>query len=278
MLKINRLNTSLTVGVALGGGGALGSAHIGVLKKLEEMQLPITCMSGTSIGAVISALYVFGKPLEDIYTLARKMSWDQASKFKLSRFAFATNSELGDLMIEQLGDVNIEDAPKPLAIVATDIETGKAFILKKGNLARAIMASTAIPGVFEPVVINDRKLLDGMLCDNSSMLALNELNPEFKIAVDLSARDQYKTADDVFEILHLSFDIAKDTVSQWRLEAADFVFAPNLTQYSATKTENAADLYNTGYATARTEIARLQKALQEKKKESAWYYFGKRNY
>ena len=277
MKKITRLDTRLNVGIALGGGGALGSAHIGILKKLEELKFPIACMSGTSIGAVISALYIFGKPLEDIYNLAQKMSWDRASKFKFSRIAIATNVELGELMIQQLGDVNIEDAPKPLAFVATDIETGTAVILKKGNLARAIMASTAVPGVFEPVEIDGRKLLDGMICDNISMLALNELNPDFKIAVNLSEQAQYRTPDDVFDILNLSFDIAKDTVSRWRLESADFVFAPNLTRFSATNTDHAADLYNVGYATARSEIGRLQKVLREKKKRTAWFYLGKRN-
>src|SRR6056297_3269101 len=141
-MKLFRKNK---IGLALGGGAVLGAAHVGVLKHLHEKQIKIDAIAGTSIGAFVASLYAFGKSPGEIEDIARELNWMDVSKLSLSQHGLLSNKKLGKTLHEVLGDVNIEDADIKLAMIATNISTGEKVVLEKGNLAKAVTASTCIP-------------------------------------------------------------------------------------------------------------------------------------
>ena len=155
------------IGLALGGGAALGSVHIGVLKALEEKEVEINFIAGTSIGAFAAALFAFGKSWREIEVLTAKLDWLDISGISLSQYGLLSNDKLGDILEKNLDKADFSDSKIPLAVVATNIETGQKVIIKKGNVAKAVMASSCLPGIFIPVKINNNLLIDGGIVENS---------------------------------------------------------------------------------------------------------------
>ncbi|MBN1333419.1 MAG: patatin-like phospholipase family protein, partial [Synergistales bacterium] len=127
------MDRSGKTGLALGGGAVLGAAHIGVLQALEEHDISFSYLAGTSIGAFISAFLAFGRSWEEIKEIVKDLNWLDISGISLSQFGLLSNKKLGRIIQENLGDVNLEDAPIPVVMVATDITTGEKVVLKKGN-------------------------------------------------------------------------------------------------------------------------------------------------
>ncbi|MDR8391538.1 patatin-like phospholipase family protein [Aliifodinibius sp. S!AR15-10] len=201
------------VGLALGGGAALGAAHIGVLKALEERNIQITYVSGTSIGAMIGAFYAFGTEIKKIEEIAVNLKWLDVSSLSISKMGLLSNKKLGNLIRKHLGDVNIEDAEKPLAITATDLSSGQKVVFKKGDLATAVMASTCVPGIFIPVESDGKMLVDGVLVENVPIQSLKTMGAEQIIAVDINALRLYKKPDDIIEVVTNALDIAIENLS-----------------------------------------------------------------
>lgn len=156
------------LGLALGSGAARGLAHIGVLKILEEAQIPIFGIAGTSMGAFIGALYVAGVPVQRMEEVACELDWRKLARLfnpTLPTSGLVDGRKLVDFMTELLPVHSFEALQLPLAVTATDIETGEALIIRKGNLLEALRAALAFPGIFPPVRFGDRFLVDGGLCN-----------------------------------------------------------------------------------------------------------------
>jgi NTE family protein len=253
---MNSNNEKPTVGLALGGGATLGAAHIGVLKAIEEMSIDVHCISGTSIGAYVSALYAFGTSPADIEEEIRGLNWLDISGFSLERIKFGlfTNDKLGKSLEKMLGSAQISDSELPLAIVATDISSGKKVELTECAVSQAVMASTAVPGIFSPVEIDGQMLVDGGLVENVPVTPLRELGADLIIGVDLSARRSYRKPDDLIDVLMNSIDIAIDNATRLQTSKADIVISPELSAYSRTDTAQISELVDEGFRAARTTI------------------------
>lgn len=175
------------VGLALGSGGARGAAHVGVLKVLERAGVRISAIAGSSIGAMVGGAYAAGVPLSRI-----EEEWLTTSRAKLlrsflptfPRAGLSSGAGLRRYLREILGDVRIEELPIPFAAVATDLDTGQAVVLRSGPLVEAIRASTAIPGVFQPVRWEGRLLVDGGMVEPLPVRVCRELGADLVIAVD----------------------------------------------------------------------------------------------
>lgn len=241
---------SRKIGLALGSGGALGAAHVGVLKALEEHNIKPGFIAGTSIGALVASLYAFGMPADEIEEIAASLDWLDISDIRLSKLGLLSNSELGELLDEKLGDVTFDQASAKLAIVATDISNGEKVIIKEGNVSEAVKASTSIPVIFEPVEIDGRMLVDGGLLESVPIEALKELGAEFIIAVDVKAFRKYKRPEDIFDVLNNSLEIALIHLARVRLEDVDIMIQPRLEEFSRMDSNHTSEMISRGYEAA----------------------------
>ncbi len=258
-----------TVGLALGGGAARGAAHIGVLRALQEHDVRPDYISGTSIGALVGGLYAFGVDLDDLRTAAMGLHWMDMAAATLSRFGLLRNTEMGKLVERFVGDKRLEDAPLPFAAVATDIHTGEAVIIKEGRLIDAIMASSAIPGVFVPAEFDGRMLVDGGLVENVPLSPLRAMGAEVLVAVDLNGSRRYDKPENVVDVIMNAMDIAIDTTTQSQLAKADVLISLDLANYNRSDASDARELVAEGYRSGVMKLKQLDKVLANRQ-PSSW--------
>ena len=247
MKKINRRKK---IGLALGGGAVLGAAHIGVLKAIKEFNIPIACVSGTSIGAFVAAFYACGVEWDEIEAIAMELKWLDLSGLSLSKLGLLSNERMGKLIEQHLGKKDLRDAHIPVAMIATDIVSGEKVILKKGNIADAVMASTCIPGIFTPVEIDDRMLVDGGIVENVPVSPLKEMGGDQIIAVNLNAEQKNTKPESIIEILLRTFDFLIGTSTDLQTNKANVLIEPDLSEFNMVEIKQAPDLINIGYKKA----------------------------
>jgi len=178
--------TQKKIGLALSGGAARGFAHLGVIKVLRQHDIPIDFIAGTSAGSFAGAALASGLSVDEIIKMSRKISWYSLSGFSFSPMGLLSNAAMGSFVNRHFPVKRFEDLAIPFAAVACDLETGKEVVLKEtGDLATAIRASCAIPGVFVPVVIDGRKLIDGGVVAPVPTKAVKKLGAEIVIAIDV---------------------------------------------------------------------------------------------
>lgn len=251
------------VGVALGGGATLGAAHIGVLQALVEAGIPIDCISGTSAGSLIAACFAFGVPLPQMVEMAHDMSWKKVSKFGRSRLGLSSNEPMGMFITDILGDVRIEDARLPLAIVATDIEHRSMVMLRSGRLRDAVRASTSLPGIFVPVEIDGQLLVDGGLMENVPLTALSQMGATFRIGVNLFAHQSTTRPKHIVDIIAASF-AALSSHRDKTLADADCMIEPDISRFNMMKFEDIEQVIGQGYQAAIAVMPQLKAQLQER--------------
>ncbi len=237
-------------GLALGGGAVLGAAHVGVLRALTELNIPVSMVSGTSIGSFIAALYAFGKSWQEIRDIALDLDWFDLSSLALSQYGLLSNKKFGDRVIELLGKKYIEDAPISLSMVATDIGTGKKVLFTKGDVAFAVMASSCIPGIFRPVSYQDSLLVDGMLMENVPVSPLVDGGADTVICVDLFARHTFKHPDNIVGVLLNAFYSAITNTTALQIATADVSILPNLSEFNLIDFGQINDIIEAGYRSA----------------------------
>ncbi|HKJ39923.1 MAG TPA: patatin-like phospholipase family protein [Anaerolineales bacterium] len=235
------------IGLALGGGAILGAAHIGVLKALEEFEISIDYISGTSIGAFIGTLYAFGKSPDEIDKIVVDLNWLDISKISFSQHGLLSNQGLAKLIHDEFGDINFKDANIPLAIVTTDIFNGEKVVLKEGNVSIAVMASTCIPGIFAPIDYQDKLLVDGGIVENVPVSPLREMNADYIIGVDLTTTHLKIMPDNMIAVLLNTFDIAFKYQSKIQMLDAEVLLALDLSQFNLFDRKQIPALIEKGY-------------------------------
>lgn len=255
-MKLNPFNTR--IGLALGGGAAKGIAHIGVLKAFEDEHIRIHCISGTSAGALIASYHAFGRPAESILSICSTLNLSKIINFTLERGGLFSTQAIRDMIHRDLGDVRIEDANIPLAICATDIETGQQLIFRKGNLADAVCASMAVPGLFVPVEVNGRILVDGGLVENVPISPLAKMGAGITVAVDLSHVSRYPKPVDMLDVITNAINIGIDFNTRKQLKTADIAVPLDLSRYSLTNNADCVEeLYLEGYHPMKKKIRQV---------------------
>ena len=259
-------------GLALGGGAVLGAAHVGVLRALKESDIKISYIAGTSIGALVAALYAFGIKCDEIEEIASDLKWLDIVSLTLSQYGLLSNEKLGELLIKHIGEKNIEDANIPLAMVATDVSTGEKVTIKKGPVADAVMASTAIPGIFKPVEIGDKLLVDGGIVENVPVSTVTGLGAKYVIGVDLNAKHKYERPGNIIEVLLNSFHFTLMASAKLQTKEADFLIQPDLSEFNRSDTDQVKNLIIKGYEDS---IKALKKFNPKKSRSRKWNWFGK---
>ena len=290
------------VGLVLGGGGARGGAHIGVLKELERMRIPVDAIAGTSMGAIVGGLYATGMSAGELETLVGSLDWAGALSDKPDRADLSfrrkqddaqvpVDFELGvrgaslvlpkgvvqgqnlDLLLRELtlrvSHINdFDKLPIPFRAIASDIERGEVHVMAKGDLAVAIRASMSVPAVFAPVRIDGRLLVDGGLVGNLPIDVMQEMDVDVIIAVDvefpLYKLEQLESALTISEQM-LTILIRKETLRQIdRLGEQDVLIRPDLGIYASTNFTDVLETIDPGGSAARQQATKLQRiALSE---------------
>jgi NTE family protein len=281
--------------LVLSGGGARGMAHIGVLKVLEDLKIPIDCIAGTSMGAIVGGLYASGMTAEQIDSTMRSVDWQEAFRDAPPRrdLAFRRKQDdrnflvklplglkhgkvllpkgfiqgqklqetLRQLTLPFSNTTNFDLLPTPFRAVATDLETGSAVIMDKGDLAIAMRASMSAPGVFAPVELNGRLLVDGGLAENLPINVARAMHADILIVSDVSFPLQPRTAlDSALSITNqmLAILVRKDSDRQKAtLGPEDILIEPNLGSATATDFTAASYVIARGEDAARDAMTRL---------------------
>ena len=284
--------TRMKVGVALEGGGALGLAHIGVLRWFEQHHIPVDVLSGNSMGGLVGGLYATGKSPDDIEGIVKKMDWPlllggatffEDLSFRRKEDARAVQSTLAigfkkgaslpsglnaghqiSLLIDRetlpySNAKSFDDFPIPFRCVATDLVTGKAHVFSSGPVGLAMRSTMSLPGIFDPVRIGDSLLVDGELVDNLPTDLAREMNPDVVIAIHLQVSPT--TAEDIqslFGVLGRSIQISSAASEIRGMEAADIVVKVDVQKFSALDFNQANALIQKGFEAAEEKSKVLQ--------------------
>jgi len=180
----------IKVGLVLGSGGVKGLAHIGVIKVLAKHKIPIDCLAGSSIGALIGAGYAAYLDIKKIEDIVLAHNWKTAFDLfdPTLRGGLIAGRKVGRLINSWLGDLAFKDLKIPLTVVTTDLISGREVDIKQGQLVKAVSASLAVPPVFKPVEFNNLLLSDGGLCNPLPIDVVKKMGADFVIAVNLDGR------------------------------------------------------------------------------------------
>ena len=252
------MGTERRIGLALGGGGVLGAAHIGVLNAFEEAEIPIDCLAGTSIGSFVAALYAFETPLDRIEEIMLDLNWLDITNLNPSSLGLFTNDKLGTVIEEHLGSVEFSEASRAIAFVATDISTGEKVVLESGSVKDAVMASCAIPGLFAPMEVGERLLVDGGLVENVPLETLRAMNVETVIGVDLTEKLTLAPPANLVDVVLNTIYILLARARAHELDRAHLSITPDISSYSGVKMDKVAELIRIGYDAALPVVAELQ--------------------
>ena len=247
------------LGLALGGGFARGLAHIGVIKVLEEEQIPIDFLAGTSVGSVIGAGYASGISAKELEEIAHLVRFKDFSRWTFSRFGLFSNDKMSVFLGKILRCKTFEELKIPLAVAATDIITGEAAVFTSGDLVDPVRASCAYPGMFQPVQIGSRVLVDGLLAHAVPAMPLREMGAERVLSVHLAAHwVKPRGPRHVFDVIGQCFSIAQDRMcGPWRA-ASDLVLEPQIGDFGYDDFARATDLIRAGEIACRDAMPTIR--------------------
>jgi len=251
------------IGLALGGGFARGIAHVGVLKVLEEEGIPVRMIAGTSVGGLIGAAYCSGVTIAELEEVAYKVRFTTFARWTLSRYGFATNDRMVSFLTRTLKVQTFEELRIPLGVTATDFNTGEGMVFTSGSIIDPVRASCAYPGMFLPVEICGRWLVDGMLSNPVPTRPLRAMGAERVLAVQLKGQWSKTTAPrHLFDVIGQSFAIAQDMMSTvWR-SAADLVIEPDVAGFDYDDFKRAGELIRVGEVAMRRALPEVRKWLE----------------
>ena len=250
------------LGIALGGGFARGIAHVGVLKVLEEENIPIRMIAGTSVGAMIGAAYCSGVTPAELEKFATQVRFKHFARWTVSRLGFASNMRMIGFLNRLFKVQTFEELRIPLAVTATDFSTGEGVVFHSGPLADPVRASCAYPGMFLPVKIRERLLVDGMLAHAVPTVPLRQMGAERVLAVHLKGKWTSEGPKHLFDVIGQCFAIAQQMNSNTWRQAADLVIEPDVNGYKYDAFEHSAELVRAGEVVARAAIPEIRKWLE----------------
>ncbi len=285
---------AVKIGLALGGGGARGLAHIGVLRVLEQEKIPLYQITGCSIGAIIGGLYAYFSNIEKTERFIRDLLASEAVKnLNLETFSSAEHRKptvhlnaylntikryfsifktLGKTSIyeeELVKDIfslfpheRIENLPIHFGCIATDLISGREIVLNEGDLRRAIMASSSIPGVFPPVKTDDQLLIDGAATDSIPVQIVRGQGAQYVFAVDVTkCLEDVDALDNGLDIIYRAEDIVGYHLTQERLAGADLIIRPKVRHFSWAAVDRIDEIIKAGEAAAKDALLKIKRII-----------------
>jgi NTE family protein len=255
------------VGLALAGGFARGIAHIGVIRVLREAGIPIDCVAGTSVGALIGAAYCGGASLEEMEKIGAVTTFADFGRWTPSWLGLATNQRMEKFLARFTPAKTFEELQTPLSIATTDIIDGVSVYYSHGEIVPALRASCAYPGLFVPIQYENRTLVDGFLTAPVPIEGVLLLGADLVIAVYLESGnlEQPRTFTDIlsrsFNIIQRHSDLA------WRTQA-DIIIEPDVKQFVWDDFTKTPDMVAAGEIAALHALPQIRAALRGEKRDS----------
>ncbi|KAA0548046.1 patatin family protein [Bacillus sp. BGMRC 2118] len=257
------------IGLALGSGGARGFAHLGIIKVLRENHIPIDFIAGSSMGALVASFYAAGHPIDRLYKLAIAFKRKYYLDFTVPKMGFIAGNRVKELVKVFTHGKNIEDLEIPISIVATDIKNGEKVVFQTGPIADAVRASISIPGIFVPVKVNDRLLVDGGVSDRVPVSVVRDMGADLIIAVDVSHVKINEEITSIFDVILQSIDIMQDELVQHREIASDIMIRPHVENFSSRAFTNIDEIIKIGEEEAELVLPSIIKVMEEWKEKNS---------
>ncbi len=252
------------IGLALGAGGAKGLAHIGVLQVLAREKIPIDMISGSSMGAIIGAAYAAGSDLVLMEKLALNLNQALFLDITFPRMGLLKGDKALAIIRLLTHNKKFSELNIPLAIVATDIERGEKIIFREGDVAPAVRASMSVPGVFQPVCMNNKMLVDGAVTERLPVGILKEMGADIIIGVDVKLWSTQKIEiNNIYAVIMQSIEILEREACKPCLELCDVIITPDVSHISAADFSKAAECISQGRAAAESKIELIRKVIDE---------------
>ena len=222
------------IALALGGGAARGFAHIGVIEVLEENGIHADIVTGTSAGSLVAAMYASGRTGKELETIALNMDESALTDWSFPGRGLIRGAALADYVRAQVGNRSFDQMKIALGIVATDLDSGKPILFRRGDVGTAVRASSAVPAVFTPVKIGTHEYVDGGLTSPVPVRSAREMGADVIIAVDISQLPDGGATGDALHMLLQTFSIMSRSINELELKEAEIVLHPKLTGVAGT--------------------------------------------
>jgi len=257
-------NNRKKIGLALGGGVVRGMAHIGVIAVLEEANIPVDYIAGTSAGSVIAVSYSAGLKAKELKDYALHFHWLRLIRPVWSSSGFFNFNKLSDWLIHELGNLDFSDLHIPCSVIATDMHEGVPVAIQEGKIAPAVQASCSMPGIVTPVEINGRYLGDGGVSDMLPVAVLRSMGADYVIAVDIfpfKLRQYLGPFGYLWAALEIMLERAGGGIDE-----ADCLISPNLRGETYIRFSRREKLYELGRQATYEKLDSIKDALGQPKK------------
>ena len=254
------------IGLALGGGFARGMAHLGVLQVLQENGIPIHAIAGSSAGAIVAAAWAGGRNVEEMIAGTQSLRFRDFGAWTISRWWFASNERMERFLTRCFPSKRFSELRIPVAVVATDLLTGKPLVFRDGDVVGPIRASCAYPGLFEPVELGGRRLIDGAFSMPVPAQLLRTMGCTHVIAVNISVGPQGSLGpsepSNMLHVIHHCFGMLQRQLGgDWRRES-NVIIEPDMSGLSWDNFSKSREMVEAGAPAARAMLPEIQKLLQ----------------
>ena len=268
------------IGLALGSGGAKGLAHIGVIKVLEENNIAIDFIAGSSIGALIGGFYSATKDIKQVEEIALSTNWRQVLSLidPSLRQGLISGEKIKKFIENHIGKIYFQDLKIPFSAIATDLKTGETISINQGEMVSAIRASISFPLVFKPVEWEGKLLADGGLSLPVPVEIVRKMGAELVIAVNLDIDyfangDNDKTNLGFYKIANNSINLLRYHLAFWNAKNADIIVEPKLGIVYWNKFLDGRDIILAGEEAAKKILPQLKELIYQKSKLGLKKYF-----
>jgi len=261
------------IALVLGGGAARGFAHVGVIRALEQERVPIDMIVGTSVGSLIGAIYASDTNSFELewtaFTLEKDDLFDYALFSAITGMGLVKGDKLEAFVKTKIPTANIENLKLPFTAVATDLNRGTRVVLDRGSVAKAVHASSAIPGVFNPVDHQGRLLVDGGMMDNIPISVAREKGADIVIAVDISENVTNFNITNLVDVVLQSVNIMFNESVRYKKKDADVLITPAVGDVAMLDFTQKKRCMQAGIAATQKAMPEIKKKIEEWEKKAA---------
>ena len=264
MKKYTKPTKKIKVGIAFGGGGTRGFAHLGALKAFEEEGIYFDEVAGTSVGSVVGALYAYGLTADEMIEIGKTIK----PKSIRGKFLFSDTTGIQDLVKQSIGDILIEELKLPFTAVAVDIKSGKEVHFTKGSVCKAVASSCAVPLIFKPVEYKGYRLFDGGLTNTIPADVLRNDGCDVVISIDVNPTRGVGTESlKVMSMLNAGLGILMRSNAVKGKVFSNVCIEPYLKDFKSTKTTGYQEMIEIGYNETKKRMPEIKELL---KKQGFW--------